>query len=117
MNFKQGDIVFIDLDPAKGTEQKKLRPCLVISNNQYNKTFNTIIVVPISSSDKYRNIEKYRVSPLFVNIDAKDIHGTALLQHVRAIDPVVRADNHIKAHLSEDKMLEIINVIKQFFEI
>lgn len=53
MKFNQGDIVWIDLGPAKGTETKKKRPCIVISNNQYNRYFNTIIIVPISSSKKY----------------------------------------------------------------
>ena len=35
MSFKQGDIVYIDLDPTKGHEQAGKRPCLVISNNDY----------------------------------------------------------------------------------
>lgn len=113
--YSQGDIVFIDLDPAKGTEQKKKRPCLIISNDNYNKVFNTIIVIPISSSQKYLEDEKYRVSPLFVEITCNDIHGAALLQHVRAIDPNLRISNKIKGHISDDKLYQIINVIKQFF--
>ena len=30
---KQGDIVYVDLDPTKGHEQRGTRPAIVISNN------------------------------------------------------------------------------------
>ncbi|WP_143442332.1 type II toxin-antitoxin system PemK/MazF family toxin, partial [Lactiplantibacillus plantarum] len=33
MKLKQGAILWINLDPAKGTETKKKRPCLVVSND------------------------------------------------------------------------------------
>ncbi|WP_258183559.1 type II toxin-antitoxin system PemK/MazF family toxin [Enterococcus mundtii] len=44
---KQGDIIFIDLDPTKGIELAKKRPCVIISNDNYNKIFNTVLVMPI----------------------------------------------------------------------
>lgn len=66
MKLKQGAILWINLDPAKGTETKKKRPCLVVSNDHYNRYFNTVLVVPISTSDKYRTLEKYVKSPLFI---------------------------------------------------
>ncbi|WP_255031992.1 type II toxin-antitoxin system PemK/MazF family toxin [Pediococcus acidilactici] len=45
MKLSQGDVIWIDLNPAKGTETKKRRPCLVVSNNHYNRYFNTVLVV------------------------------------------------------------------------
>lgn len=50
---RQGDILFIDLNPTKGNEMAKKRPCVVVSNDYYNKSFNTVLVMPISSSKKY----------------------------------------------------------------
>ncbi|WP_258082443.1 type II toxin-antitoxin system PemK/MazF family toxin [Enterococcus mundtii] len=44
---KQGDIIFIDLNLTKGNELAKKRPCVIISNDNYNKIFNTVLVMPI----------------------------------------------------------------------
>ncbi|KGO32502.1 type II toxin-antitoxin system PemK/MazF family toxin (plasmid) [Oenococcus alcoholitolerans] len=115
MRLKQGDILWIDLNPAKGTETKKKRPCLIISNNNYNRYFNTVLVVPISTASKYRNLEKYVRSPLFIGIDKEEVHGTALLQHIRAIDPTKRADGEIVATLSQQEMSSIRTNVQRFF--
>lgn len=115
MKLTQGDILWIDLNPAKGTETKKKRPCLVVSNAHYNQYFNTVIVVPISTSAKYWQVEKYARSPLFVEINHNKIHGTALLQHVRAIDPTKRSNGQIEATLKPEEIQLITSRIRQFF--
>ena len=48
-NFKKYDIVLIDLEPTKGSEQQGLRPCLIVQNNLANLHANTIVACPISS--------------------------------------------------------------------
>lgn len=50
----QGEIWLFDPDPIKGNEiGKKVRPCLIISNNHWNKTRSgLVIVIPITSVDK-----------------------------------------------------------------
>lgn len=53
MEVHQGDIVWVNLDPTKGPEPKKTRPYLVVSNDNYNQVFNTVIILPISSARKY----------------------------------------------------------------
>ena len=105
----------INLDPAKGTETKKKRPCLVVSNDHYNRYFNTALVVPISTSDKYRTLEKYVKYPLFIRIDKGKIHGTELLQHVRAVDPTKRSDGEVVAALSQQEISSISTKVQQFF--
>ncbi len=49
MNIKRGDIVLTDLEPAKGSEQGKTRPCLIVQNDIGNMLSPTTIVVAISS--------------------------------------------------------------------
>jgi len=49
MSFKRGDIVLVRLDPVKGSEQGKTRPCLVIQNDIGNKLSPTTIVAAITS--------------------------------------------------------------------
>ena len=45
---KRGMIIDIDLNPVKGSETGKIRPCIVVTNNTYNKILSVIQVVPIT---------------------------------------------------------------------
>ena len=51
----RGDIVAVSLDPARGSEAKKIRPAIVVSNDAANATAirlarGVITVVPITSN-------------------------------------------------------------------
>lgn len=113
--YKQGEIYFFNLNPAKGNEERKTRPCIIVSNNEYNTFFNTVIVIPISSAKKYAKELKYKKSPLFVPISQKRVHGTALLQHLRSIDPRLRLIGSIKGKLKQEEINDICVRLKQFF--
>lgn len=49
---KQFEVYWINLDPTKGSEIKKTRPCAVISPDEMNKNLNTVIVAPLTSATK-----------------------------------------------------------------
>jgi len=50
---KQGDIVWLDLDPQVGSEISGRRPALIVSNNQYNKnTAGRAMVCPITNTNR-----------------------------------------------------------------
>ena len=49
MNINKGDILLIDLEPVKGSEQGRVRPCLVVQSDLFNKYSPTTIIVPITS--------------------------------------------------------------------
>ncbi len=115
MRLKQGAILWINLDSAKGTETKKKRSRLVVSTDHYNRYFNTALVVPINTSDKYRTLEKYVKSPLFIRIDKGEIQGTALLQHVCAVDPTERSNGKVVVILSQQEISTIRTAVQQFF--
>lgn len=113
--IRQGDILWINLNPAKGSEIKKNRPCVVISNQDYNHFFNTALILPISSSDKYRNNPKYKESPFFETIDLPNIQGTILLQHLRAVNILARSDGKVVDKISKQKIKELTSRLRQFF--
>jgi mRNA interferase MazF len=46
------EVHLISLDPAKGSEIRKTRPCLVISPDEMNKHIRTIIIEPMTSTIK-----------------------------------------------------------------
>ncbi|MBD5432512.1 MAG: type II toxin-antitoxin system PemK/MazF family toxin [Lactobacillus sp.] len=113
--FKQGEIYYFNLEPSRGVEEKKTRPCVIVSNDNYNKTFNTVMVLPITSAKKYVEQEKYRVSPLFKFFSGSKISGTILLQHLRTIDPNVRVSGPIQDYLPQEIIEELRTYLKQFF--
>ncbi len=49
MELNRGDIIGINLNPKKGDEIGKIRPCVVISDNDENRILDTIIVLPLST--------------------------------------------------------------------
>ena len=50
MVMKRGEIYFANLDPTIGSEIKKKRPVLLISNDANNRAASTITVIPITSN-------------------------------------------------------------------
>ncbi len=44
------DICWLDLEPTKGREVGKYRPCFILSSKKYNKSTGLVICSPISSS-------------------------------------------------------------------
>ena len=45
-------IVLVNLDPPVGHEVKKTRPCVILSPDEMNNVLKTIIVAPITSTDR-----------------------------------------------------------------
>lgn len=46
---RRGDVYWVNLDPAIGTEIQKTRPALVISPNDMNAVLPRVIVAPLTS--------------------------------------------------------------------
>lgn len=41
-------VITVNLDPTKGSETGKIRPCVIVTNDSYNKRVPVIQVVPIT---------------------------------------------------------------------
>src|SRR3990167_9404455 len=84
MEIKRGDVVLVNLDPVKGSEQGKIRPVLVIQNDTGNKYSPITIIAPITSKIFTKEF------PTNVLINPKDsgldTDSTILLNQIRAID-------------------------------
>lgn len=51
--MRKYDIVLVNLNPTKGSEQKGIRPCLVLQNNLANASkIATVAIAPITSTIK-----------------------------------------------------------------
>lgn len=76
ITFKRGDIILANLDGI-GSEQKGLRPVLIMQNDNHNESSNTLIVVCLTSREKRMDMKCH----------VKLFDGSiALCEQIRTID-------------------------------
>ena len=49
MNVKRYEIYLADLNPTIGSEIKKIRPVIIVSQDEMNKYLETVVVCPLTS--------------------------------------------------------------------
>ena len=108
MEVERGDVVLVDLDPTKGSEQGKTRPALVIQNDVGNEYSPTTIVAPLTTSyDK--------VYPVNVEIKANesdlDKDAVVLLNQIVTVDIEERIIKKLTT-LNQEKMQEVDKAIR-----
>lgn len=108
--FKVGDIIKVDMSPAKGHEQQGYRPAIVVSEENVHKETDLIWVLPITNTNK-RYPTHVPVSGRTKNnkrSGAKDqTTGYVLCEKIKAIDPAARG-----ARLTDEADLELIEECK-----
>lgn len=75
---RRDDVWLIALDPSKGAEIKKTRPCLVISPNEMNEPLQTALVAPMTTT-----VRNY---PTRVNVIFRNKPGQVAIDQLRAVD-------------------------------
>lgn len=50
--MKQLDIYWVDLDPARGVETQKMRPCVVLQGNYANQHSRQFVIAPLLRGHK-----------------------------------------------------------------
>ena len=45
----RGEVYLVQLDPTRGSEIRKTRPCLVVSQDELNHHLRTVIVTPMTT--------------------------------------------------------------------
>ena len=85
MQLFRGDIVLVNFNPAKGGEIGKLRPAIIISDNEDNEILDTIIVIPLSTVIE-PDSKPYRV--LITKRDKLLNNSDACIYEIRALSKV-----------------------------
>ena len=84
VSIKRGDILLVNLDPVKGSEQGMIRPVLVIQNDIGNDYSPTTIIAPITS----KGVEEE--FPIDIKIPHRDSgiekESKVLLNQIRTVD-------------------------------
>jgi mRNA interferase MazF len=48
----QNSVFWFDPEPVQGSELRKVRPCIIVSSDEMNENLRTVIVVPLTTTDK-----------------------------------------------------------------
>ena len=48
--MKRGEIWWVQFDPAIGSEVRKMRPAIIVSNDAANRNLARVVVVPVTSN-------------------------------------------------------------------
>jgi mRNA interferase MazF len=103
----RGDIFLVELNPTRGSEIRKTRPCVVVSPDELNAHLRTFIVAPLTTGG---HPYPFRVRCRF---EGKDGHGVA--DQLRAVD----RDRLVKrlGRLSETTLNELLGVLRAMFAV
>ncbi|MCZ6802907.1 MAG: type II toxin-antitoxin system PemK/MazF family toxin [Proteobacteria bacterium] len=87
--YRQLDIYWIDLEPTRGAETKKKRPCVIVQSDLMNRGTRTVIVAPI--------LPGHKQWPFVINVIPTKTNGLDKKRHInlkqlRAVD-VSRINN------------------------
>jgi mRNA interferase MazF len=95
------EVYLISLDPTKGSEIKKTRPCLVISPNEMNRHIRALIIAPMTST-----IKNY---PSRVTTTFQKKRGQIVLDQIRTVDKqqLIKKLGTISSS-AQDKTLEVL---------
>ena len=105
MDLNQYQIILVNLDPTKGSEIKKTRPCVIISPDEMNKHLHAIVVAPMTT--------KSRKYPTRIEVKHENKIGWMVVDQIRTIDKqrIIK----VLGRLSLPEIKELKSVLKETF--
>ena len=106
-HVSRGDIFLVALNPTRGSEIRKTRPCVVVSPDELNANLRTFIVAPLTTGG---HPYPFRVRCSF---EGKD--GFVVADQLRAVD----RERLVKrlGTLSETTLNELLRVLQAMFAV
>ena len=102
----QNEIYVVGLDPTKGAEMQKTRPCVVISPDEMNNNLKTVIVAPLTGTIKGL--------PFRPETSFNGKTSSIALDHIRSIDKGRLLKK--KGTLSEVEITNLKNALLHMFQ-
>ncbi|NLW47871.1 MAG: type II toxin-antitoxin system PemK/MazF family toxin [Firmicutes bacterium] len=103
-SIEQYSIYWVDLNPTRGAEINKTRPCVIISPSEMNTHLRTIIIAPVTSKGR----EGY---PTRVKLRVNDVDGWIVLDQIRSIDKTRLCEKI--GDLTTEEIIEVKSIIKE----
>lgn len=109
--MKRFSLYIVNLDPTIGAEIKKKRPCLIVSPDEINTYLQTVIIVPLTSTQ--------RILPTRILIKATPQSGLsndsyAVLDQLKTVDK-----SGLSApigEISEEEKHAVSDILKEMFD-
>jgi mRNA interferase MazF len=103
--ISRGEIYLVDLDPTRGGEIRKRRPCVIVSPDELNAHLRTFIVAPMTTgSHPY---------PFRITCRFGGKVGSVVLDQIRTID----RDRFVKrvGRLGEQTLDQVLRTLQEMF--
>lgn len=112
--LRRGMIITVDLNPTKGSETDKIRPCIIVTNDVYNRKTPIIQVVPITAWNEKKGsiITNVTLQPTRQNglskVSVADCLQTRPIDYQQRLVAVL-------GEVGEEKLKEIETALKKVF--
>lgn len=102
---RRGEVYLVSLDPARGSEIRKTRPCVIVSPDDLNDHLGTFLIAPMTTGG---HPYPFRISCRF-----QDREGLVVADQLRTVDRgrLVRR----LGTLSPTAMAETLDVLQRMF--
>lgn len=112
MQVRRGDVVIVDLEPTKGSEQAGTGwPCVVIQNDVGNRYAPTTIIAPLTTSYDPSDIYPFEAE-VTADETPLDEDSVADLSQIRVIDAERRVKSNVGS-LPEPIMADIDRALRK----
>jgi mRNA interferase MazF len=101
--MQRGEVWWVEFDPAVGSEIRKTRQGVIVSNNSANRNLSRVIVVPLTSNTG-------RLYPGEAPVSCSDTDSKAMADQIMTADKV-RLKSRIDA-LSKADMLAVEHALR-----
>ena len=99
------DVFLVNLDPTRGSEIKKTRPCVIVSPDEMNRHIRTMIVAPLTSAR--------RDYPTRMGTTFRRRKGQVVLDQIRTVDKSRLLEK--LGRLPEARAREVADVLVEMF--
>jgi mRNA interferase MazF len=112
----RGLIIDVDLEPTKGSETGKTRPCVIVTNNIYNDRVPVIQVVPLTEWSLKKSKIKTNVAIVPSPLNGLSKHSIADCLQTRPIDHQNRLVS-VRGEVEAELMAKINQALKAVFDL
>ena len=112
--LKRGMVIDVNLNPVKGSETGKVRPCVIVTNNVYNERVPVIQVAPITAWNEKKGRIRTNVTLLPGEQNGLSKKSVVDCLQTRPVDHRFRLVK-MRGKLAADEMKQVDEALRTIF--